>query len=81
MKNKIIVFLLLGLLIIPTFGSAGVSDATSLMKEKTVSLGTHIVGIPMDVVGLAASTAWVVGEIVLFPFRWMAKPFRHKSPY
>ena len=81
MKKKIIAVLLLVMLIMPAFGFAGVSDATSLMKEKTVSLFKDIFGIPMDTVGLAASTMWAVGEITLFPFRWVAKPFRHKSPY
>ena len=82
MKKKLAALVLLAILFFPVLSFSGVSDAASLMKEKTVSLGEHMIGIPTDVIGLAASTAWFVGEFVIFPFRWVAKPFtRDKSPY
>ena len=80
-RKKIIAFLLLVMLICSAAGWAGVSDATSMMKDKAVAVGKNLGGIPVNLIGLVASVGWAVGEIVVFPFRWIAKPFRHKSPY
>lgn len=48
---------------------AGFGDAVEMTGESAAELGKDIVGLPVHLLRLAASSVWTVGEVLVFPFR------------
>jgi len=48
---------------------AELGEATGMFSTSTVDLGTHLIALPVDLVRMVGSALWVVGEVIVFPFR------------